>query len=299
MNILVTGATGFIGTALLECLRDHTKSTGDQIVLLSSCDVDGYTCIKHRNYTFTMNDFLVKGVEFVDIVFHLGAFIPKEIQDANNINQCFSNIEGTKHLCDNLPSLPKRFIFASTVDVYAPQSPLDEATPIQPVTLYGQSKLYCEHMLESWAVQKGVVLQVLRIGHIYGVGEEAYKKIIPQTIKGLIQGHPPCIFTSGREKRSFMHVSDCCRLLWKAAQLNTYDGPINLASGRALSILELVNMLMEISGTGLKPIVENRDLPTRDYVFNTAKMERLLGAETLNLENGLREEYAYIRSKQN
>ena len=74
MNILVTGATGFIGSRFIEMAEQYLEK-GDQLVLLTSREIEGYKCILHQGYTFSANDFVAAGIEQIDKVIHIGHFI--------------------------------------------------------------------------------------------------------------------------------------------------------------------------------------------------------------------------------
>jgi UDP-glucose 4-epimerase len=159
-------------------------------------------------------------------------------------------------------------------------------------------------MLRSWAddaAAGSVSLQVLRIGHIYGVGEDAYEKIIPVTLRKLIAGERPVLYSDGRELRSFLHVSDCCRFILSTLEQTDEPGPINLASDKAMPLREIVALLCDIhrnvTGQLITPDIQGSPLPTLDFMFDTQKMQGLLGEDSIALADGLLEEYLYFRSK--
>lgn len=290
-TLLLTGITGFIGSNFLRFIeKEHTNDY--EIVLLSSIENEDYKSVIHKNYTFTKNDFFDKNIKKIDIVIHIGAFIPKSGIDANNIEKSNSNINNTKYLIDNLPNIPSKFIFLSTIDVYGRvESIINENILANPITLYGWSKLYCEKMLENWAKDNSVTIQILRIGHIYGKGEEAYKKVIPVTIQKLKDGKSPQIFGSGSEKRSFLHVYDACNLILKSIGLEKYEGVINLCSANSYTIKEIIEMLIKISATNLQVEYIKTETKGVDFEFDTLKMDKFLGYEKVNIKDGLTDEY--------
>jgi hypothetical protein len=72
----------------------------------------------------------------------------------------------------------------TTIDVYEKSDQIiSENNPTNPETLYGFSKLYCEKMIENWANANNKIVQILRLGHVYGPGEGLFKKIIPVTMQ--------------------------------------------------------------------------------------------------------------------
>lgn len=298
MNILITGASGFIGKNLLRNIKIENQYSKDKIILLTKDNIEGYLCIQHNEYTFIKDDFVKLGIYEIDIVVHLGAFIPKNSQEANDIDKSFSNIRNTIYLLNNLPNTPKKIIFASTIDVYKNTSDIiDENTDIFPSSLYGWSKLMCEKIIENYAIQSNSIVQILRIGHIYGIGEETYKKLIPVTIRKIISNESPEITSNKKELRSFLHVDDCSKSIIKSTELNTYTGPINLTSSNKISVLELINLLIRISNKKISIIINENKKEKRNLVFSNDKMNQYLCQESISLEKGLYEEYKYMLSK--
>jgi len=298
MNILITGATGFIGRNLLRAFESNSIYKDYEIILLTSKEIVGYKCVIHNDYTFSKEDFNKIGINKIDIVIHLGAFTPKDSLNANRVKESIANIVNTEYLLENLPAIPKKIIYTSTIDVYGTVTGLiTEEVLTLPNSLYGQSKLFTEKMLEIWAKENNVILQILRIGHIYGEGEEAYKKILPITINMVLQNKSPIIYTNGKEKRSFLYINDCCNMLIRSIDLDEYVGPINVASNRSISMLELVNLVIKVSGKIIKPTVKNENIDTKDFIFNNDKMVKYLGEEHTSLKEGIIKEYEYFQNK--
>lgn len=290
-TLLITGSTGFIGQNILKFIESKFENQYN-IVLLSSSMHDKYKTVLHKNYTFVKNDFENQGIKNIDIIIHIGAFIPKSGSEANDIEKSNANIFNTNYLLNNLPALPSKFIFLSTIDVYGKiESIIDEAYSPNPISMYGWSKLYCEKMIENWATNHQVIFQILRVGHIYGKGEEAYKKVIPVTIQKLKDGESPQIFGTGDEKRSFLHVDNVCYLIMKSIGLQKYEGVINLCSSKSYTIKDIINMLLEISKKDL--VIDYIETQNRgiDFVFDTSKMNRLLGCSEIAIKDGLINEY--------
>ena len=59
---------------------------------------------------------------------------------------------------------------------------VDEHTAVNPTSLYGASKYYCEKMLAVFCKNNNIIFHNLRIGHVYGIGEEKHQKLLPQII---------------------------------------------------------------------------------------------------------------------
>jgi len=248
---------------------------------------------------FSTNAITANIPEGVDSVVHLGAFTPKAGAQANDLKGSTSNVSSTLALLLALSEVPPRsFVFASTVDVYGPSNgAISESEAERPVSLYGWSKLYCERMVLEWCARMGVTPQVLRVGHIYGPGEDAYKKLIPETARKLVARERPKVFSSGEERRSFLHVDDCARALLAATELASFTGPINVVSATAASVKEIVEILVKCSGLAVVPEIVG-GAKGADAVFDATRMNTLLGTETIALRDGLQGELEYFRGKQ-
>lgn len=296
-TILLTGATGFIGTHLLKGIQQHPVYRSYELVLLSSKEISGCKTILHKNYSFTKNDFIEAGIAQVDIVLHAGASTPKKADDSNDIAKANSNIYSLQHLIEQLPNVPGKFIFLSTLDVYKPGADeiITETTVTEPASLYGWSKLYGEKMVEIWGKDKHVIVQILRIGHIYGSGEEAYQKLIPSTIRKVLLKQVPSIFSKGNELRSFLHITDCVNAILSAIEPDEYKGPINIVSGKAMSVREAVSEIVNAINPQSEIIIEGRDVPVRNLVFDNRKMQTYLTGEQMSFQEGIKEEILNFR----
>lgn len=291
-KVLITGATGFIGTSLINYLELNKPEVLTRIVALSS-----KTHSKLPTVLYQTNPFDIPLLENITDVIHIGAFIPKISALANDIDKCTSNIEFTKLLLQQIPNSINKFVFISTVDVYRLDgNTINESTQTEPSGLYGWSKLYCEKIVEQWCKQNNVKCTIVRLGHIYGPGEEVYLKLIPETIKKLIAGVQPTIYTKGDEIRSFLHIDDCVRCIWDTLNINAENVLINIVSGNAFTIKQIVELLIQCSGKNIEPQILGNSIKTNDYIFDNSIMIEYFGKEKVDLLDGLKNEYEYIKS---
>ena len=174
---------------------------------------------------------------------------------------------------------------------------ISEDSITAPSTLYGLSKLFTEKLLAEWATKNEVIFQILRIGHIYGEGEDAYQKIIPLSIKQILNNEAPVIYSDGQEKRTFLYIEDCCRMILKSLELEEYKGPINIVGSFPITIINLIKLIIETSEKNLTPIVQNSDTNTKDFIFNNEKMINYFGKESTLLQEGIKREYEYFEKK--
>jgi len=294
MNIVITGASGFIGARLLEKAR---ATYGDNVTAFSSRHSEGSHIVYRDGSDFGLTPADLNLVEGAKILIHAGAFTPKSGAEANQISGSNSNISFTKKLLDLPWHNLKKVVFLSTVDVYANvEGPASEKSPTVPVSLYGLSKLYCERMINLYAKENGIVDQLLRVGHVYGPGEEKYAKVIPKGIQKIVDNEDVELWGEGREIRSFIFIDDVIAAILNAVELQEEPGVINVVGGNPIAIRDLLDILIEIGGRGTGIVRRELVGPTRDLFFDTAKFKRYLLADETNFRTGLLKEFRHIES---
>ena len=290
MRILITGSSGFVGNAVLKRISlDHTDN---QVFLLSSRENHEYC-----TYLYEKNDekYHWEIPDDFDIVVHIGAWTPKSTSEAQNIDNGFDNILFTKSLIQSQKQL-KRIVFISTLDVYATTfQAINENSMVKPISIYGYSKLFCEEIVRSWAGQHHVEYCILRLGHIYGVGEAAYKKLIPILIQQAIANNPINIFSTGKELRSFLNIDDCADIIWQAT-IGHMQGLFNVVSAQAVSVKDIAQMIKHLAGSKSEIIIQNRSVETRDCVFDNSHLKNSFNIQEKKLEQGIKEEIEYFKS---
>jgi len=293
--ILLTGVSGFIGKHLLSALiKDYGA---EQILALTSKPITECPYLLHHNYTFEDSYFVKSGYDSIRTIIHAGAFTPKNGSEANDWAKCNSNIFNTgKLLLAHLPNL-KKIIYLSTLDVYGNDDIVTERTLLEPVSLYGASKLYGEKMISCWSKENKKICQLLRLGHVYGPGEESYQKIIPITIQKLLKNRPLEIWGTGNEIRSFIYINDIVKAILQSLKLEISIGAINLVGGQQITIRALIEKLAELSGGDAQIEIVPTDAKGRDLVFDNSRMKEFLLSSEISLDEGLTEEWEYMKQQ--
>jgi len=299
--ILVTGASGFIGTHLVTRL---SKIAGVKFLLLSreerQSTQQSHVWLKGNLAQLTSEYWQSHNVGHIDYVFHLGAFTPKTSAEANQIDQIVDgNISGTRTLLQGLPGKQKKLIFSSTLDVYAqPENGamLTERSMVVPGTLYGASKLFCESLIEAWANERCCAYAIMRFGHIYGPGEELYGKLIPVAIRNLLAKQAPVVYGKGSALRDYLYVEDAVEATIRAALVEDNIGPVNIVRGESVTLKEIVQLLIRLTGSN-KGINFLPDKPNGNSLrFDNGLMTKLLGDwQKTNLDVGLAAEIEAFR----
>jgi len=292
MKLLITGASGFIGSRLMSTACAALGA--ENVIAFSSKPAHACLAIVYYGPDFNLSAADHALLATVEVLIHVGAFTPKNTLQANAIKESNSNIGFTENLLALSFENLKKIIYISTVDVYEPAELTDEATPTLPVSLYGCSKLYCERMTAIFAANHHLVCQILRIGHVYGPGEETYAKFLPKAIKNIVADQAVELWGDGNEVRSFIYIDDVVTAILQAVNLGEDVGPINVVGGVPMTIRELLDEVIVVSGKSVAITSKEFSGPKRNYVFDNAKLrQHLLPAET-DLSTGLQAEYAYM-----
>jgi nucleoside-diphosphate-sugar epimerase len=300
-RILLTGATGFIGQHLLRKLQEDERASVTVLGRTPPQQLRAQDSFLQTNLVDAFPATISKVIsQPFDIIFHMAAFTPKNKQQAQQyVETVNGNVVATARLLDAIQRPVCRFVLASTLDVYdiSDSAIVTEETHTQPATAYGIAKFCAERLVENHAKAYGYAATVLRIGHIYGPGEEAYQKLIPQTIRTVANREAPSLYGTGNALRDFLYVGDAVDAIISAANSPQAAGQtINIVSGVSVTIRETVEEIIRVSGKAVQ--IKNVDAPDGvSFRFDNSKMKRITGViPKLTLSEGLRREYTYFES---
>src|SRR5205814_531792 len=122
---------------------------------------------------------------------------------------------------------------------------LTESTPIRPRTRYAAAKHALHVLLDSQSSKGAFSVAWLRLFYLYGPHEHA-ARLVPTVIRALLDGHAVPV-TSGTQVRDFLHVEDVAEAFW-AALRSDVTGALNVGSGRAVTVREVVETIGRITG---------------------------------------------------
>jgi nucleoside-diphosphate-sugar epimerase len=151
---------------------------------------------------------------------------------------------------------------------------LSEDSALRPNTLYGAAKVALHQALALWAPAAGVELLWPRIFSVYGPAEHK-KRFVPAVILAALRRETTRL-TPGEQLRDYLHVADAAEAVWAAAQ-SGLSGPLNIGSGKPVSIAELATHIGAL--LGCPELIRLGDLPYRqgDPMFICANTRRLVG----------------------
>ena len=308
--ILVTGGAGAIGSNLTRALSE----AGARMVIILDNLSSSYkwNVPSLPNVMFVegdiTNDIDLKRVfnEGPEIVYHLAAFFANQNSIDYPEKDLWVNGFGTLKVLEysRLAGV-KRFIYASSgCSIYGSNAPLplreefmsmNLSSPYQITKMLGE--LYCNFFYNHY----GLPVVKTRFFNSYGPGEVPgqYRNVIPNFIYWAMQGRTLPITGTGEETRDFTYVGDLVDGLLRAGYYERAVGQeFNLASGRETKIIDLANMINEITGNkaGIK-FVSRRKWDTKSRLLASVdKAKELVGYEPKTpFEEGLKKTIQWFR----
>jgi UDP-glucose 4-epimerase len=268
MNFLITGAAGFLGSALANQLarEGHVVRALDD---LSS----GNEEILYEDVHFTRGDVndrpkLWTLLQDVDCVYHLAARVrvaesllyPREYNDVN--------VGGTVSLMEAMRDVGvRRVVFASSGAVYGDkqEQPLTEEALTLPRSPYAVSKLAAEYYVRTIGSLWGIETVSLRIFNAYGPGQQlppSHPPVVPNWLRQAVGGGSLVVHGDGKQTRDFVYVDDVVRALTAAATAPNVDrSVINVGGGNEIRLRDLAQMMLDLVGSDADVIYTPRNDP--------------------------------------
>ncbi len=306
MNFLITGGAGFIGSNLARIILER----GDSVRILDDMSTGKYENIHGLDVDMIEGDIrdeavLRHAVKDMDYVLHHAAVSSVKMSLENPVYVNDVNIMGSLKLLEASATAGlKGFVLASSAAVYGddPVQPKCEAMTPKPLSPYAVSKLSIEYMCYHYSQFRGLPAKVLRYFNIFGPNqdpESEYSAVIPRFIRKFIDNENPIVYGDGLQTRDFLYVDNIADAIYR---LIAHNGFIisNLASGRSISLLELIDLLKNISGTD-EIIPEFKDARQADIKHSSADItmarQQLGWTPKVDMKEGLERTFAYYRTK--
>ena len=311
--VLITGATGLVGSWL-------TRSLTDQHALVTALVQD-----VHERSPFwdqqrqnpihwvygQMEDLstLEKAIMIAqpDTVFHLGAQTIVGNALANPWMTFESNVRATYNLleaCRRYGQNIKAIVIASSDKAYGDSErlPYTEDMRLNGIAPYDASKVCTEVIAQSYAKTYGLPIIIARCGNIYGEGDINFSRLVPGTIKSLLHDERPIIRSDGKFMRDYVYVKNVAYVYMSLASLahagKAIGEAFNYSDDQPLSVLEMVTLISRLMDKKhLAPIIQNN---VRHEILNqhlsSAKLRAHVNLKTLaNLEQSLLSTIAWYR----
>ena len=290
-RVLVTGGAGFIGSHLTRRLlaKDYqvrvidNLSTGFRHNLVDLLDR-----IEFREADICDPRACADAVIDVDVIYHVAALpsVPRSIADPLGTHN--SNVNGTLNLLEaGRRAGVRRFVYSSSSSAYGdtPVLPKVESMEPLPKSPYAAAKLAGE--LYTLAYARAGLLEgvALRYFNVFGPRQDPngpYAAIIPLLLRGIHTGKPVTIFGDGEQTRDFTYVDNVvdANILAAEGPASVSGHVVNIGTGSRLSLLELVGIVEEVSGSALQvKHAPERAGDVRDSQADLARARSILGYE--------------------
>lgn len=314
VNVLVTGASGFVGAWITRALIDE----GANVVVLLRDETPGslleYFGVKARLKSIVkgdVSDYRVVERVFneyeVEACYHLAAQAIVGVANRSPLSTFESNIKGTWNVLEAARNseVLQRLVVASSDKAYGEheQLPYKEDYPLNALHPYDASKACADILARTYYNTYGLPVCVTRCANIYGGGDLNFSRLVPDTVRAVLHGRNPVIRSDGSPVRDYLYIKDAVSayLVLGEKLMKVKGEAFNFSCGSPVSVLEMVYKILEASGRGdLKPVIKGKGRVKgeidRQYL-SSGKAEKLLGWRAgYSLEEGLRETIEWYRA---
>jgi CDP-glucose 4,6-dehydratase len=314
-NVLLTGATGLLGSALLEKLLERgatvTCLVRDQVPqsraiadgMLAKAQIVRGGLEDHEVVLRALNEYEI------DTVLHAGAQTIVGTASRSPRSTWESNVRGTWNLldaCRECPKLIRRVVVASSDKAYGEhaQLPYTEEAPLRGRFPYDASKAAAELIASSYAASFGVPLAITRCGNLFGPGDLNWNRLVPGTIRSALRGERPIIRSDGKFVRDYFFVEDAAlaylTLAEKLHEPGVLGQAFNFGTETPLDVLGLVRRILTLmKRTDLEPVILNEaSLEIPKQYLDCSKAKRVLGWKPrFTLDEGLAKTIEWYRKR--
>jgi CDP-glucose 4,6-dehydratase len=301
----VTGATGLIGGWLVRDLLTQgadvvclVRDWVPQSELVQTRAIERVRLVRGDVCDRALLERAIGEYE-IDTVIHLAAQTIVGIANRNPVSTFESNIGGTWSLLEACRRSPmvKQIVIASSDKAYGDHEdlPYSEDAPLLGRHPYDVSKSCADLIAQSYATTYDLPVAITRCGNFYGGGDLNWNRIVPGTIRSILRGQQPVIRSDGQYVRDYFYAEDGAAVNMVLAEALAANADLrgqafNFSNEIQVTVLELVESLLALMGSDLKPDVRNEATQEiRHQYLSAAKARQSLGWRPLfTLEDGLK-----------
>lgn len=311
--MFITGCSGFLGYWLTEGLvREGAFVVGlvrDSVPQSSFFRfklAERVTVVRGEVENYPLLERVLNEYE-IDTVFHLAAQPIVGTANRGSLSTFETNIKGTWNIleaCRRTQPLVKRIIVASSDKAYGTQEklPYTEESPLRGAHPYDVSKTCADLIASSFFATYQLPVAVTRCGNFYGGGDLNFNRIVPGTIRSVVQGQPVVIRSDGTPRRDYIYIKDAVSaytlLAERLEELSLSGEAFNFSGGEPLSVLDLTNRILALMGKKSHPvqILNQACGEIKDQYLSIEKAKKILNWNPqYGLEEGLKETIAWYR----
>lgn len=295
MNILVTGASGFIGSNLVEKLKQLNYN-------VTTLDIKGTPDYK---VDISTNE-KINIKEDIDVIFHLAAQPFGKGSEINPYMDTDYNVKGTLNVCYLAKEKNvKKFIYTSTTAVYGDNEFADEESELNPLSNYAVSKLSGEFYVKKFSQDVGFNYHILRLWNTYGKGQDLTnenKGVVSVFTNQVLKGKEINVTGSLDRIRDIIHVDDVVSSLIHMLSIEHSD-VYNVSNGIPITIRELIHTIIQQSNQNITDFdIKNIGGHVGDQfkcVGNNSKLKEAGWEPCVSIEDGLNDFIEYVKEYQN
>mgnify|MGYP001313799631 FL=1 len=313
-KVLLTGADGFIGSHLAECLVESGFEV-KALVQYNSFNSWGWLDETNLQDKIEIVEGDIRDPEFCNKIcrnaenlIHLAALISIPYSYSSVQSYIDTNVTGTNNICNAaLNNNLSRVLVTSTSEVYgtAKYVPIDENHPLQPQSPYSASKIAADSIALSYLNSFNLPITIVRPFNTYGPRQSA-RAIIPTVICQILNNEKEIHLGDTSPTRDLSFVTDTCNGFIEILKNNETIGmTLNLGSGTEISINSLVDKISSIIGKDiLIKVDENRIRPENSEVYrllsNSDLFRKITGYKNKKtIEEGLKETIEWFSQEKN
>jgi UDP-glucose 4-epimerase len=309
MNILVTGAAGFIASHLIEeLLKDNINNifgldnffsgTQENLDFIKSLDINNqFKFIKCDIRDIEKLDKIIKENN-IEQIYHLAALVSVQESIKNPILSNEINVQGTLNILECARNNnTKRIVFSSSAAVYGdePSQPKDENSKVNPISPYGYEKLIGEQYMKLYSDLYGLETIILRYFNVYGQRQLAtsdYSGVISIFENRLQKDKEVNIYGDGEQYRDFIYVKDIAKANINAMNNKNIKHEIFcVGTAQKTTINLLFNSIKNKYKSKINPkYLKARDGDIKESICNNSKIKKFLNInEFKNFKEGINE----------
>jgi UDP-glucuronate decarboxylase len=304
-KVLVTGGAGFLGSHLCARLLDDGCDVLCVDNLFTGTRDNILPLLANPHFEFMRHDVTFPLYVEVDEIYNLACPASPVHYQADPVQTTKTSVHGAINVLGLAKRTGARIFQASTSEVYGdpeihpqPESYRGNVNPIGPRACYDEGKRCAETLFFDYHRQHGMPIRVARIFNTYGPNMHPDDgRVVSNFIMQALTGEPITIYGDGKQTRSFCYVDDLIEgFVRLMSRPDSVTGPMNLGNPDEFTILELAELVIEI--TGAKSELVFKPLPQDDPMQRCPDIsfaKRELGWEpTVKLREGLTRTIAYF-----
>lgn len=311
--VLVTGAQGFVGSWLAERLLDagarviaprrdvaagsRFRSAGiEERCDLVQLDIGDYQAVLR-----VLHEYRVRAV------FHLASQSIAEVAARSPYPTWEANVRGTYTVIEACRAAREvgeeidRIVVASSLHAYGPtlDHPFREDDPLRPVHPYAVSKAAADAIARSYAATHDLPVAVVRLANVYGGGDFAFSRLVPDACRALVAGDRPVLRSDGTPELELVYVQDAVAAYLAVAESLSDAANLgrawNAGAGDPVPVLEVVRRLIRAAGQEVEPDVRGEPGANAErHALDSSAIRAELGwAPEWDLDRGLAATYEW------